>query len=95
MSEIEIQELQNQIVESIQDYFDAYDLQTGNTMKEYIEYVKEHILSLEQDMADTKQQLLDCDEDYEDTLIESILILDGQLQSSNHLLKIAQETLKK
>jgi hypothetical protein len=69
-------------------------LQTGNTMKEYIEYVKEHILSLEQDMADIKQQLLDCDEDYEDTLIESILILDGQIQSSNHLLKIAQETLK-
>lgn len=63
-------------------------------MKEYIEYVKEHILSLEQDMADIKQQLLDCDEDYEDTLIESILILDGQIQSSNHLLKIAQETLK-
>lgn len=63
-------------------------------MKEYIEYVKEHILGLEQDMAAIKQQLLDCDEDYEDTLIESILILDGQIQSSNHLLKIAQETLK-
>ena len=63
-------------------------------MNEYIEYVKEHILSLEKDMSEIQQQLLEADKDYEDVLIEGVLVLDGQIQASKHLLRIAQETLK-
>jgi len=63
-------------------------------MREYIEYVKLHIISLEQDMAELQQQMIDCDEDYEDIVLEGILVLDGQIQASKHLLRIAEETLR-
>jgi hypothetical protein len=59
-----------------------------NALKEYIRL---HLISLEQDMATIKKQFQESDEDYEDTILEDVLILDGQIQATSHLLSVAND----
>ena len=59
-----------------------------NALKEYIRL---HLISLEQDMVTIKKQFQESDEDYEDTILEDVLILDGQLQATSHLLSVAND----
>lgn len=60
-------------------------------MNQFTEYLKLHLISLEQDMAEMQQQFQESDEDYEDTLLEGILILDGQIQATKHFIEVAEE----
>ena len=59
-----------------------------NALKEYIRL---HLISLEQDMVTIKKQFQESDEDYEDTILEDVLILDGQIQATSHLLSVAND----
>jgi hypothetical protein len=42
-------------------------------------------------MATIKKQFQESDEDYEDTILEDVLILDGQIQATSHLLSVAND----
>ena len=59
-----------------------------NALKEYIRL---HLISLEQDMVTMKKQFQESDQHYEDTILEDVLILDGQIQATSHLLSVAND----
>jgi hypothetical protein len=66
-------------------------------MNELIEYLKLHIISLEQDSEELEKEMgfyddLDCDE-FKDLEIEDISI-NGQLIATHHILSVAQGILK-
>jgi hypothetical protein len=59
-----------------------------NTLKEYMRL---HLISLEQDMVEINSQFQETnDEDDENYLLESIVMLDGQIQATKHLLSVAE-----
>ena len=60
-------------------------------MNDFIKYMQEYLVKLEQDMVTIKKQFQESDEDYEDTILEDVLILDGQIQATSHLLSVAND----
>ena len=59
-------------------------------MQSFIEYIKIHLISLNQDM-----ELLSTDESYEkEDTMDKIIYLNGQIHATQHLLSVAESMIE-
>jgi hypothetical protein len=64
-------------------------------MNKLVEYIKLHLISLEQDLEGLSEQMEQFDEDSKDyrSMDEEYLYLSGQINATRHLMSVAKDIM--